>query len=72
MEEFLTNFEALMDAIPGWITALTTMVAGATAVTALTPTQADDRALNYALRFLNILAGNFGKNRNADDVPKPG
>ena len=55
------------DAIPAWITAVTTLVTAATAVTALTPTTADDKVLNTILRVLNTLAGNFGKNKNADD-----
>ena len=40
------------------------------AITALTPTRADDRALDVVLRILNVLAGNVGRNRNADDKPK--
>ena len=50
-----------------WIVALTGLVTAATAVTALTPTKWDDRAVNVIFRVLNILAGNVGKNRNADD-----
>ena len=57
--EFFSNF-------PVWIVALTTAVTGATAITALTPTKSDDAILNKILAFLNLLAGNFGKNKNAD------
>ncbi|MCP4410074.1 MAG: hypothetical protein GY807_20485 [Gammaproteobacteria bacterium] len=51
-----------------WIAAITAVVTAATAITALTPTQADNKALAFVLRILNFLAGNFGKNKNADDV----
>lgn len=50
-----------------WVAALSTLVAAATGVTALTPTQWDNRALNVVSKVLNILAGNIAKNRNADD-----
>lgn len=55
------------DAFPVWLQAVMGVVTAATAVTALTPSKADDKALNAVLRFLNILAGNIGKNKNADD-----
>lgn len=49
-----------------WILALTTLVTGATAITALTPTKADDKIVNVALNVLNFVAGNFAKNKNLD------
>jgi hypothetical protein len=38
----------------------------ATAVTALTPSTSDDKIVNGILKFLNVIAGNVGKNKNAD------
>ncbi|MDP6249652.1 MAG: hypothetical protein QGH26_02370 [Candidatus Pacebacteria bacterium] len=54
--------------IPEWVQALCGLVTAATAVTALTPSKADDTIINSILKVLNLLAGNFGKNINADDV----
>lgn len=64
----MENFFAFFDAFPAWLTAITSLVTAATAITALTPTQADDKVVAVALRVLNVLAGNVGKNRNADDA----
>lgn len=57
---------AFFDAFPAWLTAITTLISAATAITALTPTKVDDKYVAIALRVLNVLAGNVGKNRNAD------
>lgn len=58
---------AFFDAFPAWVTAVTAVVTAATAITALTPTKTDDAIVNTLLRILNVLAGNVGKNKNADD-----
>ena len=55
--------------IDAWIGALTALVVGANAITVLTPTKVDDKFVNVLLKILNFLAGNFGKNANAD-APK--
>jgi hypothetical protein len=57
-----------LDAAPAWLTAITGIVTAATAITALTPTTADDKVVAMILRVLNLLAGNVGKNKNADDA----
>lgn len=58
---------SVFDAMPAWISAVTALVTAATAITALTPTRADDAWVDRILRVLNVLAGNVGANRNADD-----
>lgn len=56
-----------LEAFPAWITAILTVVTACTAITALTPTKTDDELINIVLKVLNVLAGNVGKNKNADD-----
>ena len=63
----MEDLHAILDAVPEWVQALTVLVTAATAVTALTPTKADNKVLNLILKALNILAGNVAKNKNADD-----
>lgn len=43
------------------------VITAATAITMITPTQADNKILNGILKALNIAAGNVFKNKNADD-----
>ena len=50
------------------ITYITAAVTIATIITAVTPTKVDDAFLQGVLRVLNTVAGNVGKNKNADDV----
>lgn len=63
----LETILGIFDAMPAWLAAITAVVTAATAITALTPTKTDDAWINAILRVLNILAGNVGMNRNADD-----
>lgn len=64
----MEQITAILEAAPAWLVAITGVVTAATAVTALTPTKTDDEIINKVLKVLNFLAGNFGKNKNADDV----
>ena len=65
------DYSDILERIPGLISlafeGLAFTVLAATLVTSLTPTKADDARLDRVLGFLNILAGNVGHNRNADD-----
>ena len=60
-------FDSFINSFPAWLVAITGVVTAATVITALTPTTADDKVVNAILKFLNVLAGNVGKNKNADD-----
>ena len=60
--------EAIIAMIPVWVKALTVLVTGATAVTALTPSKADNKIVDVLLKILNMLAGNVIKNKNADST----
>lgn len=53
--------------IPDWVHALTALITGASAITALTKTESDDKIINMLLKGLNFLAINVFKNKNADD-----
>ena len=63
----MDQITAIIEAAPVWLTAITGVVTAATAITALTPSRSDDEIIDTVLRVLNVLAGNVGKNRNADD-----
>ena len=60
--------EAIIAMIPVWVKALTVLVTGATAVTALTTSKADNKIVDVLLKILNMLAGNVIKNKNADST----
>jgi hypothetical protein len=64
----MEQITAILEAAPVWLTAITGVVTAATAITALTPSKSDDKVLDTILKVLNLLAGNIGKNKNADDV----
>lgn len=55
--------QALWLAVAG----LTCLVTLATFITALTPTRWDAASLDRLFQMLNLIAGNVGHNKNADD-----
>jgi len=59
LEAFLSNYNV-------WATAALSLLGGATAITALTPTKVDNQIVNTLLWILNVLAGNVAKNKNKD------
>ncbi|WP_340149978.1 hypothetical protein [uncultured Sneathiella sp.] len=66
MGAFVTYFdwrEALRLAVEG----LAFLVTLATVLTALTPTRWEAEWLDRLFRILNLIAGNVGQNKNADD-----
>ena len=67
--EFLTELLAFVQGgeFAAWIDALTKFVAGATAITIITPTKVDNVIVDTVLKVLNVAAGNFGFNKNSDD-----
>lgn len=81
MNDVLVNVVESFNLLPQWLQAIVVLVSGLvttmTAFTMATPTQVDDKylpvvtkPLNFVLRIANLLAGNFAKNKNADDTPK--
>lgn len=52
--------------LPDWVNALTGVVTSATAITMMTPTRSDDQIVDWLLKILNFLSGNFGHNTNKD------
>lgn len=67
MITFMAILAALIKIVP-------LVVTGANVITAVTPTKVDDKFLgkatpviNTGLRIANVLAVNFGKNKNKDD-----
>ena len=64
----MEQLELLFTNLPVWISMALTLVGAVSAITAVTPTKSDDKAVAAVLRVLNILSLNIGKNKNADDV----
>ena len=60
MEEFLDN-------IPNFIEIAALVITIASIITSMTKSTSDDEAVNMLKKFINALALNVGKNKNADD-----
>lgn len=54
--------------LDGIFSIATAVLSIATVITALTKSTADNKVVDFLLKFLNVLAGNVGKNKNADAI----
>ena len=64
---------SIINEMPAWLVAITTVITAANGITALTPSKVDDkvmttsvRAINIGLKVLNVLSVNIGRNKNKD------
>lgn len=57
-----------MDNLYEYFDIVSAVVTLATAVTVVTPTRSDNKVVDFISQLINFLAGNFGRNRNADDT----
>jgi hypothetical protein len=60
MDHLLASVTGLFDAMPAWLSAVTTVIAAASAVAALTPTPRDDKILGKLAKIVDLLALNIG------------
>lgn len=56
-----------MDNLQEWFEIIAQICLVATMITAATNTTSANKYINIVLKFVNVLAGNVGKNKNADD-----
>lgn len=66
MDDVLAQITLFFDVLPQAVQAAAALVAGASAVTALTPTPRDDTAIGKIYQLLELIALNIGR---AKDVP---
>ena len=59
--------ETFFDNLPVYVKSAIAILAAAKTVTMFTPTTVDNKIVNFALKVLNIVAGNVLKDKNADD-----
>ena len=64
---------SIINEMPAWLVAITTVITAANGITALTPSKVDDKvmttsvsALPHGLQVLNVLSVNIGRNKNKD------
>ena len=50
-----------------YIEIITAIVTIASVITAATPNQADNKIVDFVVKLLNVLAINFGKNKNYEE-----
>ena len=70
----MESLAGIIGQAPNYLIALSGIVTSLTVLTALTPTQIDDKwlgkatgAINFLLKIANMGAGNVGKNKNQDE-----
>ncbi len=63
MDDIATALAEFFGAFPAWVNAALTVIAAASALTALTPSAKDDRFLARVQRVLELLALNIGHAR---------
>jgi hypothetical protein len=56
-----------MDNLQDWFEIIAQICLAATMITAATKTTSANKYINIVLKIVNALAGNVGKNKNADD-----
>ena len=56
-----------MENLQGWFEIVAQVCLVATMITAATKTTSANKYINIVLKIANTLAGNIGKNKNADD-----
>ena len=54
--------------LENYIEIITAIVTIASVITAATPNQADNKIVDFLVKLLNVLAINFGKNKNYEEV----
>ena len=57
----------MLDQVPEWLNWITWAVTAATGATIITKTKQDDNFLGAIFKVINMIAGNVGNNKNADD-----
>lgn len=62
----ITAMIEFINQAPDWVAAVTAIFMGLKMLTALTPSTADNAAIDKALKVLNILALNVFKDKNED------
>lgn len=67
--DFYDGVQAIVEALPAWLVAITAVVTAARLVTALTPTKVDDVWLDKLLGALQLVSLAVGKNKRSARAP---
>lgn len=54
--------------IDNWLTLAAAVVGLFSAIAAITPNRADNKIADFLLKLVNVIAFNFGKAKNKDDL----